>query len=471
MSIFDVGKYRREIDLSNRFCSSVERNFNAELEHYKRELETIGAEYLSIAETVKQQFDILTALEKIHLEHEVPQKNFSENNRLINLSADVGTEKVIVGGGSATVIKGVGAGVGVGAGAVALMTAFSTAGTGAAISGLSGAAYVSSLLAALGGGTLASGGFGMVGGIFVLGGAIFLPALAVAGFFAHDKIKSAHRKALRRRRDAERLEAESKDYFAKLENCVRLLREINFAFRNSSEFFQRLLTFSFTTPDIARDEDYQKILRRAAQVTKIFGELKILNENKKPNENLSTEVATAKNFYEQCFEDFITFRAKMSPQVLKLTERLKNLKMISLKDEEIRAAFDEAVDSAKVELDVTAMKLNYKTEEYIPQFQKLLERNVTIKIFYGIGEEDSDENYQTRATAYKLKKIFRKYPNFKMKRADTHAKIFICDEKFLVLSSYNVLTKDGAKYTFGEAGLRSTDAELITHHRKEYFDF
>jgi len=471
VSIFDIGRYRREIDLSNRFCASVERNFNSELEHHKRELETISAEYLKIAETVKQHFNVFTALEKIHLEQEISRENFSESSRLINLSKDIGTEKIIVVGGASSVAKGMGAGVGVGAGAVALMTAFGTAGTGAAISGLSGAAYVSSLLAALGGGTLASGGFGMVGGMFVLGSAVALPALIVMGVLAHDKIKSAHHKAMRRRRDAERLAEESKDYFAKLEEYVRLLREINFSFRNSSEFFQRLLTFSFTAPDIARDDDYQKNLRRAAQLTKTFGELKVLDENQKPNENLESEVDAAKKFFEQCFEDFIAFRTKISPQVLELTERIKNLKMISLKDEEIRAAFDEAVDSAEDELDVTAMKLNRKTEEYIPQFQKLLERGVKIKIFYGIGEEDSEENRWTRATAYKLKKIFRKYPNFKMKRADTHAKIFICDGKFLVLSSYNVLSKDGKIYDWGEAGLRSADAELIAHHRKEYFDF
>ena len=307
--------------------------------------------------------------------------------------------------------------------------------------------------------------------MFVLGSAVALPALIVMGVLAHDKIKSAHRKAMRRRRDAERLEEESKDYFAKLEEYVRLLREINFSFRNSSEFFQRLLTFSLTSPEIIRDDDYPKILRRAAQGTKIFGELKVLDENQKPNENLEDEVDAAKKFFEQCFEDFIAFRTKISPKVLELSERVKNLKMISLKDEEIRAAFDEAVASAEVELDVTAMKLNRTTEEYIPQFQKLLERGVKIKIFYGIGAEDSEENYQTRATAFKLKKIFRKHPNFKMKRADTHAKIFICDEKFWVLSSYNVLSKDGARYKFGEAGLRSADAEMISLHRKEYFNF
>ncbi|MBQ3337644.1 MAG: hypothetical protein IJG80_09595 [Selenomonadaceae bacterium] len=78
MSIFDIGRYRREIDLSNRFCASVERNFNSELEHHKRELETISAEYLKIAEAVKQHFDVFTALEKIHLEQEISQEDFSE---------------------------------------------------------------------------------------------------------------------------------------------------------------------------------------------------------------------------------------------------------------------------------------------------------------------------------------------------------------------------------------------------------
>ena len=97
MSIFDIGRYRREIDLSNRFCASVERNFNSELGHHKRELETISAEYLKIAETVKQRFDVFPALEKIHLEQEISREKFSESSRLINLSKDIGTEKFQLG--------------------------------------------------------------------------------------------------------------------------------------------------------------------------------------------------------------------------------------------------------------------------------------------------------------------------------------------------------------------------------------
>ena len=107
----------------------------------------------------------------------------------------------------------------------------------------------------------------------------------------------------------------------------------------------------------------------------------------------------------------------------------------------------------------------------VSKFRALLERDVTIKIFYGIGEEDAYDNRKTKKTAERLKATFRRYPNFKIKRTDTHTKIFICDDKFLVLSNYNVLSKDGKLYTFGEAGLRSNDAEIILHHRKKYFDF
>jgi hypothetical protein len=61
------------------------------------------------------------------------------------------------------------------------VTAFATAGTGAAISGLSGAAANSAMLAALGGGSLAAGGGGMALGSLVLGGITVGPAIAAAG--------------------------------------------------------------------------------------------------------------------------------------------------------------------------------------------------------------------------------------------------------------------------------------------------
>ncbi len=56
-----------------------------------------------------------------------------------------------------------------------------TAGTGAAISGLTGAAAESATLAWLGGGTLAAGGAGMAGGAAVLTGVAIAPALLIRG--------------------------------------------------------------------------------------------------------------------------------------------------------------------------------------------------------------------------------------------------------------------------------------------------
>jgi hypothetical protein len=61
------------------------------------------------------------------------------------------------------------------------VTALGTASTGAAISGLSGAAANSAMLAALGGGSLAAGGGGMALGSIVLGGITVGPAMAFGG--------------------------------------------------------------------------------------------------------------------------------------------------------------------------------------------------------------------------------------------------------------------------------------------------
>ena len=89
---------------------------------------------------------------------------------------------------------------GVGAGALAAGTgaalvsyaavgAFASAGTGAAIAGLSGAAATNATLAWLGGGALTAGGLGVAGGMWVLGGMVAAPMLLVLGFMSSAKAK------------------------------------------------------------------------------------------------------------------------------------------------------------------------------------------------------------------------------------------------------------------------------------------
>lgn len=74
------------------------------------------------------------------------------------------------------------AGLGVNAGLTAAVTSFASAGTGAAISGLSGAAATNATMAVLGGGPVAAGGGGMALGAVALNAATVGPAALVAGF-------------------------------------------------------------------------------------------------------------------------------------------------------------------------------------------------------------------------------------------------------------------------------------------------
>ncbi|MEI2581089.1 hypothetical protein [Scytonema sp. PRP1] len=92
-------------------------------------------------------------------------------------------------------VKAVFAGVAAGQTATGVATSVGVASTGAAISGLSGAAATNATLAWLGGGSLAAGGGGMALGTLVLGGITVGPALAVGGFMLAGKGEEALTKA------------------------------------------------------------------------------------------------------------------------------------------------------------------------------------------------------------------------------------------------------------------------------------
>lgn len=79
-------------------------------------------------------------------------------------------------------VSAAGAGTGASAATTGLVASLATASTGTAISGLSGAAAQSAILAWLGGGSLAAGGWGMAAGTVVLGGITVAPAIAIGGF-------------------------------------------------------------------------------------------------------------------------------------------------------------------------------------------------------------------------------------------------------------------------------------------------
>lgn len=91
-----------------------------------------------------------------------------------------------------------GAGAAFACGAMWVATTYGTAGTGVAISGLSGAAANSAALAWLGGGTVASGGGGMAAGAAVLtGGAVIVAGVVMAAGYYGFKMYDQHEDTLR----------------------------------------------------------------------------------------------------------------------------------------------------------------------------------------------------------------------------------------------------------------------------------
>mgnify|MGYP006274752703 CR=1 FL=1 len=107
--------------------------------------------------------------------------------------------------------------------------------TGTAISGLSGAAAKSATFAWLGGGSLASGGFGVAGGTAILGGAIAGPALLVGGWLYSAKGEE-------KLADAEEFEAEALEAVEEMRMGRDRLKDISEFVERYSEVISKLQT-------------------------------------------------------------------------------------------------------------------------------------------------------------------------------------------------------------------------------------
>ncbi|MCB6994299.1 hypothetical protein LI177_12495 [bacterium 210820-DFI.6.37] len=93
-------------------------------------------------------------------------------------------------------------------GAYGAAQALACASTGTAIASLSGVAATNATLAFFGGGSLAAGGLGMVGGTAVLGGLVAGPALMVMGFVTGHSAKKNLEKAYTNRAEAIQIAAQ-----------------------------------------------------------------------------------------------------------------------------------------------------------------------------------------------------------------------------------------------------------------------
>lgn len=115
-----------------------------------------------------------------------------------------------------------------------------TATTGTALSSLTGVAATNATLAWLGGGALSVGGFGMAGGMAVLGGIVAGPALALGGTLfakkaekAYYDAKSNKAKALEFEEQAETIAVKLSEVSIRANQLTELLDKLNKYFMNS----------------------------------------------------------------------------------------------------------------------------------------------------------------------------------------------------------------------------------------------
>lgn len=140
---------------------------------------------------------------------------------------------------------GLGLGAGLGGGAALAFGAYNgtmllaTASTGTAISSLSGVAATNATLAWLGGGTLASGGFGMAGGMMVLGGMVAGPALAIFGHIVGNKGEEALNNAKSNLEQAKTIRDEAKAMTTKLDAVAQVTSLANETFSKVSKLLRR----------------------------------------------------------------------------------------------------------------------------------------------------------------------------------------------------------------------------------------
>ncbi len=178
----------------NRKAKNAYEEANKELENARdnaqKSLETLGK--LKFELYRDSIFPFIEAYDKIDgLEKKkffTAEGELSKVEQIAQMKENSLELKEIVGGGITSLGAGGLAGL-ASYGSVGLIGA--TASTGTAIGGLSGVAATNATLAWLGGGTLATGGFGMAGGVAVLGGIVAGPVLAVGGMMLSSKAEAA----------------------------------------------------------------------------------------------------------------------------------------------------------------------------------------------------------------------------------------------------------------------------------------
>lgn len=190
-AIVDNNEANSVIDNANEIVNNAQKALENSRINCEKSLQELGQKKIDTLTTSVQNFlSIFSQIKNVDFQHDGNLGNLNLNDFSTVVLKNM--EKQV----SFVASAGLGAGTGLAGGALTAFGAYSgtmalaTAGTGTAIGSLSGAAATNATLAWLGGGTLASGGMGVAGGMMALGALTTGPALLIAGWYMGSKAES-----------------------------------------------------------------------------------------------------------------------------------------------------------------------------------------------------------------------------------------------------------------------------------------
>ena len=330
-------------------------------------------------------------------------------------------------------IKGIAAGLAAGVSTVGLVATFGTASTGTALSSLSGVALTHATLAAMGGGSIAAGGFGMAGGAVVLGTLFAVPTLAVGTYALIKNVDNNYEEALKQQEEVKKAIEINNERVKENEKARKL---IMFMYDRGIEilfFYKTLLENS-----IARLNDSKiKIIiaESSEQVGKRYIELLPLirseNETKLNDETKQMLNEISNNV------DYMLSVANSSQDVIEIYD-----------SNGVIPVFEQVFNDASKFIYMTYPNYRKSVIDDLRLAEKIknaLNKGVQIIICYGlIGNKKSfakeHNSYSKTVEAIKyLKEKIGTAKEIEFRPCDSHRKICVC-EKYALEGSHNIMS-------------------------------
>lgn len=327
------------------------------------------------------------------------------------------------------------------AGSAVLLTAsFGTAGTGAAISGLTGTYALNATLAALGGGTLASGGFGITGGIAVASALFVVPTIVIGAALAHNKIHELERK--------------TRQTVEQVNRAIELNHQLGERNLMAAEKIRALYdlgtNIKFLLHAIRQRFSYDHKVMAAVQdkLGKAFFAIEIFQ---------GREIHPEVDAIIQEIESDVLF---LSEAFFEQTDNTKE----RYTEQEINAVFKQIYKDAQEFIYLLYPWFNMKcAQEDKADLKEASKRGVEIYICYGMGE-DNQENKRLRSTKKAVKYLKDEIDSITPYQVDSHMKVAVCD-KYVLHGSQNMMT-----YRYGTDAVNRNDvrSEITTKDTSEH---